>query len=86
MRPMKNVFSLLLFCFCWSAAAQQFEDTNAIEVNVLRGNVLPHSPELYHLITGHPEGVMIRFFEKNARQASLAIALQLSRLRWLFSV
>ncbi|WP_298221583.1 acyloxyacyl hydrolase [Flavobacterium sp.] len=61
---MKNVFSLLLFCFCWSAAAQQFEDTNAIEVNVLRGNVLPHSPELYHLITGHPEGVMISFSKK----------------------
>ncbi|WP_309641052.1 acyloxyacyl hydrolase [Flavobacterium sp.] len=61
---MKQRLSLLLLFFCSYAIAQQSDDTNAIEVNLLRGNVLAHSPELYHLITGHPEGVMISFSRK----------------------
>ncbi len=60
---MKFRLTLLLLC-CSSYAIAQFDDTNAIEVNQLRGNILPHSPELYHLITGHPEGVMLSFSRK----------------------
>ncbi len=55
---------LCFFFLCSSTFAQQFDDTNAIEVSILRGNVMAHSPELYHLITGHPEGVMISFSKK----------------------
>jgi hypothetical protein len=61
---MKHCFSLLLLFFCAFAEAQQFDDTNAIEVNQFRGNIMPHSPELYHLITGHPEGVIVSFSRK----------------------
>ena len=61
---MKHLIYLVLLFLFSSVAAQQFEDTNSIEVNVLRGNVMAHSPELYHLITGHPEGVMIGFSKK----------------------
>ncbi|MFN8273852.1 MAG: acyloxyacyl hydrolase [Flavobacteriaceae bacterium] len=46
------------------ASAQQRVDSPTVEVHFLRGNVLPHSPELYHLITGHPEGVMINYARK----------------------
>lgn len=57
---MKFRFLFLLFIGV-GVFAQQLDDTNAIEVHFLRGNILPHSPELYHLITGHPEGVMVSF-------------------------
>ncbi|NHM08111.1 acyloxyacyl hydrolase [Flavobacterium sp. CYK-4] len=60
---MKFRFLFILF-FGVGVFAQQLDDTNAIEVNFLRGNILPHSPELYHLITGHPEGIMLSFSRK----------------------
>lgn len=60
---MKFRFLFLLLIYT-GVFAQQLDDTNAIEVNFLRGNILPHSPELYHLITGHPEGVMLSFSRK----------------------
>lgn len=48
------LFSVTLF-------AQENKETNAVDVTFLRGNVLPHTDDLYHLVTGHPEGVMINF-------------------------
>ena len=48
------LFSATLF-------AQENKETNAVDVTFLRGNVLPHTDDLYHLVTGHPEGVMINF-------------------------
>lgn len=44
--------------------AQDFNLTHAIDVSLFRGNVLPHSPDMKHLITGHPEGLMVCFSEK----------------------
>ena len=61
---MRQHLSLLFLLISSFAVAQQLEDTNALEVNVLRGNIMAHSPELYHLITGHPEGVMVSFSKK----------------------
>lgn len=55
---MKNLYCVLFLLLSVFVFAQQ-DDTNAVEVNFMRGNVIPHSPELYQLITGHPEGVMI---------------------------
>lgn len=57
---MRNyLLSFLLFGLM--ASAQQNADSPLFEVHFLRGNVLPHTPEIYHLITGHPEGVMLEF-------------------------
>ncbi len=61
---MKNKFSLLFILFSFIAFGQQLDDTNAIELSFLRGNIMPHSPELYHLITGHPEGFLLSFSRK----------------------
>jgi hypothetical protein len=58
---MKNKFSFLFILFSFIAFGQQLDDTNAIEVKYLRGIIMPHSPELYHLITSHPEGFLLSF-------------------------
>ena len=40
--------------------AQDNKDTNSFDVTYLKGNVLPHTPDLYHL-QGHPEAFMLTF-------------------------
>jgi hypothetical protein len=50
---------ILLVLISARAFAQDYADTGAIEVDYFTGNVLPHSPDLQHLVSGHPEGVMI---------------------------
>jgi len=43
-----------------SLLAQDYKDTNAIEVNLMSGNVLPHTPDMYHL-QSHPDALMLSF-------------------------
>lgn len=43
--------------------AQNNNDTNAIEVSFLRGNVLPHTTDLYHL-QGHADGVFVSLLKQ----------------------
>lgn len=60
---------LFLCAFAFTTiSGQEIEESNSIEINFLRGNIYPHSPELYHLITGHPEGVMLSFSKKTFGQ------------------
>ncbi len=33
----------------------------SIDVNYFYGNILKHNPDISHLITGHPEGVLLRY-------------------------
>ena len=61
---MRKRFCILLVLMGSFVYSQQLEDTNSIELYQISGNILPHSPELYHLITGHPEGVMVSFSKK----------------------
>lgn len=42
------------------AFGQAKDDTNALELMYMRGNVLPHTPDLHHL-AGHPEAFMLGF-------------------------
>ncbi|PWA06435.1 acyloxyacyl hydrolase [Flavobacterium psychrotolerans] len=57
-----RVFFLVFLVFATSVIfAQEFEDTNAIDVSFLKGNVLAHSPDMYQLVTGHPDGVLVSF-------------------------
>ncbi|WP_162126440.1 acyloxyacyl hydrolase [Flavobacterium phycosphaerae] len=59
---MKHFYCFLLLVSGLALAQQK--DTYAIEVSALRGNVLPHKEDMYHLINGHPEGLMVRFLVK----------------------
>lgn len=42
-------------------AQEKPEGRYSIDVNYFYGNVVPHSKAIYHLITAHPEGLMIGF-------------------------
>lgn len=55
---------LLLFLISGSLFAQVSNDSPAVEVSFLRGNILPHTPDLHHLVNGHPEGLMLSFFKQ----------------------
>lgn len=57
---MRKFYYLLFFCATF-AFSQENKETNAIDVTYFRGNILPHTDDLNHLITGHPEGVMVCF-------------------------
>ncbi len=61
---MKALFSVFLFLITGFVFAQDFDDSNAIDVDFFRGNVIAHSPNLYQLITGHPDGLMLSFSKK----------------------
>jgi Lipid A 3-O-deacylase (PagL) len=52
-------FLLLLLAFGGLAFAQ--ENTNAISFSGFRGNVLKHTQDLGHLVTGHPDGFLVNF-------------------------
>lgn len=60
---MKRSFCLLVL-LCFSVFGQTPETHFDVEANFLRGNVLAHTDKLNHLITGHPEGVMVSFSKK----------------------
>lgn len=61
---MKLLIQLFVFFFPVLIFAQKFENSKAIDVSLFKGNVLPHSLDLYQLITGHPEGIMVCFSKK----------------------
>ncbi len=52
-----------MFLFSSVVFAQENKDSNAVEVSFLRGNVLPHTTDLYHL-QGHANGVMVSFLKQ----------------------
>lgn len=58
---MKAFFSVFLLFATAVIFAQEFEDTNAIDINFLKGNVIAHSPDMYQLVTGHPDGILASF-------------------------
>jgi hypothetical protein len=53
-------FYFLLCVVSLVSFAQENKDTNAFELTYLKGNVLPHTPDLNHL-TGHPDALMLSF-------------------------
>ena len=54
----------VLLLFFGRVSAQETGETDAIDVNFLRSNIMLHSPDLAQLITGHPEGVMVSFSKR----------------------
>ncbi len=53
---MRFYFTSILLLVFGLLSAQDFSDKNAIEISNFGGNILPHAPDLSHLITGHPSG------------------------------
>ncbi len=46
---------------CWSFSAQQTRSDYYVSADVFRGNILRHTGDVTHLITGHPTGVLLSF-------------------------
>lgn len=53
-------FILLISGVCVAQKNENF----SVDVSVLRGNVLPHTADMYQLINGHPGGVLLSFMVK----------------------
>lgn len=49
-------FVVLLFS---TPLFSQNKNLFSLDVSLLRGNVLPHTEDMYHLVNGHPSGVMV---------------------------
>ena len=60
---MINFCKALFFLLPTLVFSQNKAETNAIDANYFRGNVLLHTPDLQHLL-GHPSGIMINFLRQ----------------------
>jgi hypothetical protein len=60
---MKKIY--FLFLLLTSIVFGQTQNPFAVEVSILRGNALPHTEDMYHLVNGHPNGVMINFLKRS---------------------
>ncbi|WP_040281220.1 acyloxyacyl hydrolase [Psychroserpens damuponensis] len=61
-----NRFLAYMFClFCVTAFAQE-EDPNlfTLDTDVFYGTILEHNPDISHLITGHPSGLILSYNKK----------------------
>ncbi|KAB1153767.1 acyloxyacyl hydrolase [Flavobacterium luteum] len=63
---MKLFILLPIILFTNLTFSQEFENSYTIDLNYFRGNVMAHSPDLYQLITGHPDGLMLNFSRKTS--------------------
>ena len=61
---MKVFFTATIVLLYGCLTAQNLKDSDAIEVNYFTGNIIRHAPDLAHLITGHPESILLSFSKK----------------------
>ncbi|MFN3753222.1 acyloxyacyl hydrolase [Flavobacterium sp.] len=54
----------LLFLLLTIAVFGQNNNPFAVEASVIRGNILPHTEDMYHLVNGHPKGFMLSIIKK----------------------
>lgn len=59
---MKKI-QLLFLLFSLSLFGQK-QNPFMVEASILRGNTLPHTEDMYHLVNGHPEGLMLSVLKK----------------------
>ncbi len=53
------------FLFCFSISAQVESNKHyTLDVNSFYGSILKHNPDISHLITGHPSGIIVSFQQK----------------------
>lgn len=61
-----NIITLLLLCFSFLSFSQEGKKDQAstIDVNYMYGVIANHNSNILHLITGHPEGVLVSWNRK----------------------
>ena len=61
---MKLIY-VLVFCFLFGISfSQEKQHTSSFDVNYFKGNIALHNNDILHLITGHPEGVILSWNKK----------------------
>lgn len=60
---MKQLLYLMII-LCSQTIICQNNSPFAVEVSLLRGNILPHTEDMYHLINAHPNGLMVSLLHK----------------------
>jgi hypothetical protein len=58
------VLIIIVFLFCFSSYSQQEKNYFSFEADYFHGNIYEHSPDISHLITGHPTGLILAFNKK----------------------
>ncbi len=53
------------FCFIFNLTfSQEKQNSSYIDINYFKGNIALHNNDILHLITGHPEGVILSYNKK----------------------
>jgi len=60
----KNVVYIFLLISAFVFSQEQNKYASTIDVNYFTGNIARHNDDILHLITGHPEGVIISYNKK----------------------
>jgi len=61
---MHKLFWIALLFPLMIASGQEKTDASYIDINYFRGNIALHNDDILHLITGHPEGVLVSWNKK----------------------
>jgi hypothetical protein len=57
----------LTICFClgfWMAFSQDNKNSSTLDANFFYGSILEHNPDISHLITDHPSGLILSYNRK----------------------
>ncbi len=61
---MKYFLICILFVLSFSGFSQETQKSSYVDVNYFKGNIALHNDDVLHLITGHPEGVIVSWNKK----------------------
>ena len=61
---MKYYLTYMFILFSFLGFSQETQESSYIDVNYFKGNIALHNDDILHLITGHPEGVIIGWNKK----------------------
>ena len=53
--------ALLFICFSVSLSFSQEKSSGYFDVQLFRGNIIKHSEDVGHLISGHPDGFLVSY-------------------------
>ena len=61
---MKYLLTYMLLLLSFFCTSQETQKSSYIDINYFKGNIALHNDDILHLITGHPEGVIISWNKK----------------------
>ncbi|XLS29944.1 acyloxyacyl hydrolase [Flavobacteriaceae bacterium M23B6Z8] len=60
----KHIFLVFLFFYSVFVFSQENKNVGVLDVNYFYGNTARHNDDILHLITGHPEGLILSYSKK----------------------